>query len=86
MTPEEKAKAGLWLLKEAIRQYLEQHPEGVPVAKAREDLGLDSADEERKHKGYLFWGLEHVLKDEIGYNKNVNPHLIFLKRNHRMGP
>jgi hypothetical protein len=35
MTAQDKAKAGLWLLKEAIRDYLAAHPEGVQSGKVR---------------------------------------------------
>ena len=63
MTAQEKAKAGLWLLEEAIIDYLAAHPEGVWSGKARKELGLDSADGNGQRKGYLFWGLQHVLEN-----------------------
>jgi hypothetical protein len=64
MTPEEKAKCGLWLLKEATLDYLAARPEGVSSRTAREALGLDSADPKGQHAGYLFWGLYHLLEHE----------------------
>ncbi len=62
MTAREKAKAGLWLIKEAVLHYLAEHPEGVASAEARRELGLENPTGERKD--YLFWGLALQLKEE----------------------
>jgi hypothetical protein len=74
----EKAQAALSALLEAVRQYLGQHPSGVPTKQAREDLGLDS-DDDGEFKGYLFWGIQHILGDEIAINRDARPHRICLK-------
>lgn len=62
MTANDKARAGLWLIKEAVVQYLTEHPEGVPSADARRALGLENPTGERRD--YLFWGLVLQLKEE----------------------
>jgi hypothetical protein len=41
MTPEEKAKCGLWLLKEATLDFLKEHPQGASGADIRAALRLD---------------------------------------------
>ena len=53
MTAQEKAEAGLWLLKQAVLDYLERRPDGAPAAEIREALGIDDAGAEGQHKGYL---------------------------------
>lgn len=62
MTAHEKAKAGLWLIKEAVLHYLAEHPEGVPSSEARRELGLENPTGERRDS--LFWGLSLQLKEE----------------------
>jgi hypothetical protein len=53
MTAQEKAKAGLWFIKEAVLQYLADHPEGVRTVKARRELGLEN----RYLFSALFWSV-----------------------------
>ena len=69
MTPREKAQSGLKLLKEATRDYIAAHPEGIRSRKVREDLGLNSEDIHGEHKHYLFWGLWHLLQSDGGVRK-----------------
>jgi hypothetical protein len=80
MTGREQAEIGLLLIKDAILEYLAAHPAGVPSATIREELGLDSADSKRQHKGYLFWGLQHLLENEgrVRYEKRDDHNLMFL--------
>jgi hypothetical protein len=62
MTASEKAKAGLWLLKESVLQYLEDFPDGISARTAAEDLGLKSKNNSKDT--HLFWGLENLLTGE----------------------
>lgn len=82
MTAQEKAKAGLWLLKQAVLDYLEARPEGAPAAEIREALAIDDADAEGQRKGYLLWGLQHFLEQDglIDTDKNSKPQRIGLRR------
>jgi hypothetical protein len=82
MTPQEKAKAGLWLLKQAVLDYLGTRLEGAPAAEIRKALEIDDADADGQHKGYLLWGLQHFLAQEgrIETDKNSTPQRIMLRR------
>jgi hypothetical protein len=42
MTAQEKAKAGLWLLKQAVLDYLATKPQGAQAFEVSEGLGLAS--------------------------------------------
>jgi len=65
VTAQEKAKCGLWLLREATLNYLATRPEGATASEVRKALGLDlDSDAEGKHKYYLFWGLQNLLAKE----------------------
>jgi hypothetical protein len=65
MTPQEKAKCGLWLLKEAYLEYVATRPDGVRGEEVREALELPvDADSEGEHKGWLLWGLGNLLVQE----------------------
>jgi hypothetical protein len=65
MSPQEKAKAGVWLLKQAVLEFLASRPNraGRPDD-IREALHLCDEDSKGQHKGYLLWGLENLLKKE----------------------
>lgn len=82
MTAQEKAKAGLWLLKQAVLDYLESRPDGAPAAEIREALGIDDTDAEGQRKGYLLWGLQHFLVQDgrIDTDRNTRPQRIVLTR------
>jgi hypothetical protein len=67
MTAQEKAQAGLRLLKEAVLDYLKAHQEGasgqgVRTVQVRSELGLESPDRKGQRKGNLFWGLVNLLE------------------------
>lgn len=64
MTAQEKAQAGLWLLKEALVQYLADHPQGVTPSDARAALGLENPGVEVVKETRLFWGLHDQLEAE----------------------
>jgi hypothetical protein len=80
MNAREKAEAGLRLLKDATLEYLATRPEGVPVAEAREALGLETTDLKGGHRGMLFWGLHDLLiKEGKAEIREQNGHnLLFL--------
>lgn len=63
MTPEQKAAAGLQQLKDAIVDYLAEHPDGVRHSQIVSDLGLES-DYEGKQKNYLSWSTIGLLLAE----------------------
>ena len=63
MTPQQKAAGGLALVKEAILDYLAEHPDGVRHANIVEDLGLES-DYEGKQRNYLSWSTIGILLSE----------------------
>ena len=65
MTPQEKAKAGLWLLKQAVLDYLATQPDcAARPDDVRAALQLLDEDPKGGHKGYLLWGLSNLLKAE----------------------
>jgi hypothetical protein len=65
MTPEEKAKAGLWLLKQAVLEYLATQPNNAARPdEIRTALGLHDEDFKGENKGRLLWGLGHLLRKE----------------------
>jgi hypothetical protein len=62
MTPQEKANAGLWLLKQAVLDYLATRPNGTaPSMEVREALRLHDEDHKGENKGRLLWGLANLL-------------------------
>ena len=65
MTPQEKAKAGLWLLKQAVLDFLATQPNGAarPVTIC-DALNLHDEDADGEHKDRLLWGLGHLLKKD----------------------
>jgi hypothetical protein len=56
-------------------------PEGAPAAEIREALGIDDADPEGQHKGYLLWGLQHFLTKEgkVEIDRTCKPQRIILR-------
>ena len=65
MTPQEKAKAGLWLLKQAVLDYLATQPNNAARPdEVRDALDLHDEDAKGENKGRLLWGLGHLLKKE----------------------
>jgi hypothetical protein len=63
MTPQQKAAAGLVQIKEAILDYLTEHPNGVRHSQIVTDLGLES-DFEGKQRNYLSWSVVGLLVGE----------------------
>ena len=63
MTSLNKAQKGLSLLKDAILEYMINHPDGVTNAKIVEDLHLQS-NFEGKHNNYLAWSIIGLLLSE----------------------
>jgi hypothetical protein len=82
MTPQDKAQAGLRLLKEAALDYLRTRPDGAPASEIREALGIDDANCEGERRGYLLWGLQHFLVQDgqIETNRDCRPQRIMLRR------
>ncbi len=78
MTPREKSGAGLDLLKEALVEYLVQHPEGLTNIEITRGLGLES-DFEGGQKNYLSWSVLGILLAEklVRYEKQGNTRLYF---------
>lgn len=64
MTAQEKAKAGVWLLKEAVVEFIREHPEGITPAEVRDKLELNSPDK-GGHKDNLLWGIHNLLNLEV---------------------
>lgn len=64
MTAKEKAQKGLAMLKDAVHEYVSQHPDGVPPREVREALGLDSPNEKDQRKDHLLWGVHNLLERE----------------------
>ena len=65
MTPQEKAKTGLWLLKQAVLDFLETQPNGAARPnEIRDALDLHDEDFKGENKGRLLWGLGNLLKKE----------------------
>jgi hypothetical protein len=65
MTSQEKAKAGLWLLKQAVLEYLAKQPNGAARPDdIRDALDLHDEDAKGENKGRLLWGLGHLLKKD----------------------
>jgi hypothetical protein len=64
MKPEELARAGLWLLRQAVLSYLADHP-GATGSEVRDELGLNQdRDRHGGHRFHLFWGLGNLLEQE----------------------
>ncbi len=61
MSPKEKAEEGLRLLKEAVCEYLAEHPPRVLATDVRDALRLWSADPKDDHKDSLFRGVIYTL-------------------------
>jgi hypothetical protein len=64
MSPKEKAKAGLRLLKEAVLELVGNHPNGITPNEVREELELFSPNRNGDHKDALLWGIENMLAVE----------------------
>lgn len=65
MKPEEKAKCGLWLLKEAMLDYLKVHPPGVSATEVRRALHLDQDSDHQGQNWYrISYGLYDLLEQE----------------------
>jgi hypothetical protein len=78
MTPQEKAKAGVEHLKEAILDYLLQKPSGVRHSEIVQDLGLES-DYEGSQKNYLSWSVLGLLLAEgrVRYERDGRSKIYF---------
>ena len=70
MNPQEKAQAGLELLKEAVCDYLAEHPDGRANADIARALELES-DFEGRQKNYLSWSVLGLLvnEDKVKYDE-----------------
>ena len=79
MTPKDKARHGLDLLKTAICDYLRQHPEGVQHAAIARDLDLES-DFEGSQRNYLSWSVLGLLvnKKKVNYARRGGRKVYFL--------
>lgn len=62
-TSRQKAQQGLRLLKGAVLELLEQHPEGLTNAEVAEHLGVRS-DYQGAAKDYLSWSVLGLLLNE----------------------
>lgn len=63
ITARAKAEMAIALLKEAILDYLENHPEGVGNADLAGDLNLRS-DQDGEHRNFLTYSLLGMLINE----------------------
>lgn len=64
MDAREKAKAGIWLLKQAVLDYLKSKDGGRALATdIRDDLGLRSEDT-TGHESNLAWGVNILLRND----------------------
>jgi hypothetical protein len=81
MRPEDKAKKGLELLKEAVCNFLEQHPDGVTNSVLANELDLKS-DFEGRQKDYLSWSVLGLLVNagKVKHAKRSNNRLYFINR------
>jgi predicted transcriptional regulator len=72
MNAREKAKAGLWLLKQAVLEYVTEHP-GITPKEVREALDLNSPNPSGDFKHHLLWGIDNILKvEELIETKKVD--------------
>jgi hypothetical protein len=78
-TPQQKAQAGLTLLKEAILNYIGSQKDGVHHSQIVSELGLES-DFEGSQKNYLSWSILGLLVNEkrVRYEKHGNRKIYFL--------
>jgi hypothetical protein len=79
MTAQEKAAEGVSYLKDAIVEYLAEHPDGVPHSQIVTDLGLAS-DYEGGQKNYLSFSIIGLLLAErkVRYERIGSRKLYFL--------
>jgi hypothetical protein len=63
MTANEKARAGLWLLTEAVHDYIVAHPGATPTD-IREALGVNSPNHKGERADHLLWGLLNILASQ----------------------
>lgn len=61
MNAKEKAKAGIWLLKQAVLEFIGEHPDGVKPSEIRDELGLTCPDVSGDFKDHLAWGIHNML-------------------------
>jgi hypothetical protein len=63
MTPEEMAKAGVWLLKKAVADFLSTQPSRAARPDTiRDALCLHDETDPGNHRGRLLWGLQFLLQ------------------------
>jgi hypothetical protein len=73
MIAQEKAKVGVWLLKQAVLDLVGQHEDGVKSSDIRDELGLRSPDNKGGRKDNLAWGVMNLLlNDNLIEKKNVD--------------
>lgn len=63
MTAKEKAKAGVWLLKQAVLELVKQRP-GITPNEIREELDLRSPNLQGDYGDTLLWGIGNLLEVE----------------------
>jgi hypothetical protein len=63
MSAEEKAKAGIWLLKEAVLEFVKDHP-GATSREVKDALSLASPNEKDEREDQLLWGIDNMLMVE----------------------
>jgi hypothetical protein len=78
MNANEKAKAGLWLLKQAVFEFVKEHP-GVTSTEVQDALDLCSPNPNGDRKDALLWGIENILRVEglIEMNKSDGRNRLF---------
>jgi hypothetical protein len=78
MTPQQKAAAGVAHIKDAILDYLAQHPDGVRHSQIVTDLGLESSYE-GKQKNFLSWSVVGLLLAErrVRYERRGSAKIYF---------
>jgi len=77
----ENAQQGLTLIKNAIVEYIREHPNGVTNAEIARNLGIES-DYEGKQRDYLSWSVIGLLLREgrIRYETRGRSKLYFIAR------
>jgi hypothetical protein len=63
MNPHDMAQAGVSMLKQAVVQYLRQHPR-TPSRAIRDELQLDSPNAQGNYGDTLLWGIMNQLTAE----------------------
>ena len=73
MNAKEKAKAAVWLLKEAVLEYVKDHP-GATSREIKDELGLACPNENGEREDGLLWGIDNMLIVEEKMRMEVVSH------------